>query len=1156
MKKLLSFFLFAFNAFFANAQMVGTNVFLKGAYIEVGMNKNGSLGACNSHGAIPAGYHPVSTSTGPSLTLAAVHDYGCDGWTTGSPAAMLGDFFATGSWFEGWELQVGASRSQAFGNCTGAYTSAGLDLTGAHISYSSSGGVARSLWLGTAVGGQLAIQRETRIDTLSTAVIMSVKLKNNGAVPMPDVYYLRSNDPDIDHGTPSGGYATSFRIIYQNDSGRSIIRARGAARGEIALGAVDSRAKVFKYASWPISASIDLASVWVGMPGFDTSVGCSVPGMCTGGDIAMGLLFNLGTINPGDSVQFSYAYKFDTAYRFDTLFNTPCSGTPVAGAITPNTDTVCATTHLVMSVPTTPATSGIYYQWQASPDGVVWSSIPAASSHIFDTIGVAATTFFRCIATCIHSGLSDTTLSHRIVYATTCPCIFGPAVVNTTAYSACPTSTVTLTYSATLPPGALIQWQSSTDSVSWAPISGATFPTYTFSGHTATRFYRCVCTCPSTGGTSVTHGRKVAYTSSCACAGMPIVGATTASTSFCSSCSLTLGLSPFTAFTGYLYQWQRSLGGASGWTNMPGATTLPYTYAPDGAFYYRCRVICPATADTAFSYPVYVDYAYRIISDTAYDGTGLDCNRTFTRVVVNGEGGGLDVITYYGDGTIGSSLITTIPGGGYTGVWHNYNTNGWYTIKHVLTRAGARIDSVTRSYHKSGCRIFNLRFYIDRDMDCVLDDGEPSNALPIALTIDSAGTIIDTVTVLGSYYYRALGAVGTTYTFRVLSSVLNVVCPSSGDVVQTLTSDTVLYPPLFIPLYCSSTAATDMQTWLFKEKVTPQYQVMRVYARNNECAPQNGIINLLHDVGYNHLLDSWPTATSWLPPAISWSVPHLSLATGVRSYWYKTYAPPTALLTVGDTVVTNAHLTPVSVSDADTTNNRAVRVDTVRASWDPNMIEVNPPACFEVDTQFTFTVHFENLGNDTAHNVYVLDTLSPYLDLSTLKLVMSSAPHTSYSIYQQSGYNVVRFDFPNIRLADSSQDHLNDGVFIYTIRNKSGMALGQQIISRVGIYFDYNEVVMTNAVVNTKGCPPLVVNSVVPNSLKVYPNPVSDKLTIAYHTTPHAQIVIADVVGRTLLTCQHTGAVTNVDVAALSPGLYYLSIINQGYTHTVKFVKN
>ncbi len=330
--------LLSMSAKYSYAQFVGTNIFLQGAYLEIGMNNNASFGACNGNGAIPAGFHPRALPAGGTNNLAEVYDWGHDGWTVGTPPFM-GDYTYPGSPFEGWELQIGVAgnpRRQAFQSCAGTMGGGALALTGANSGYSNIGGSAIGTWTGTATAGgvTLAVRQETRVDTFASAVVVTTVLTNTSATAAPNVYYLRSCDPDNTQTWPGGGFPTINKIQHQNEDARHrvLVKTRHPSFTEeqsyMGLGTRDCRAKCFVYTSWWLGATIDLGDIWAGTYGTPgTSVqytlGACLPTACTQSDIAIGLVFNLGTIAAGDSTVLSYAYIFNGDDGIDSAFPDP-----------------------------------------------------------------------------------------------------------------------------------------------------------------------------------------------------------------------------------------------------------------------------------------------------------------------------------------------------------------------------------------------------------------------------------------------------------------------------------------------------------------------------------------------------------------------------------------------------------------------------------------------------------------------------------------------------------------------------------------------------------------------------------------------------------------------------------------------------------------
>ena len=172
----------------------------------------------------------------------------------------------------------------------------------------------------------------------------------------------------------------------------------------------------------------------------------------------------------------------------------------------------------------------------------------------------------------------------------------------------------------------------------------------------------------------------------------------------------------------------------------------------------------------------------------------------------------------------------------------------------------------------------------------------------------------------------------------------------------------------------------------------------------------------------------------------------------------------------GDTVNSLNIIYPFT-GDADTSDNTEGHTDTVKSGYDPNFIEVSPSGYIPSGMQLQYTVGFENTGNDTAFNIHILDTLADQLDPTTLRIVTASSAMNIYT-FHASGHTIVKFDFPNIDLLDSSHHDACHGMMIYTIKSKTGLTDCTHIPAKAGIYFDENPVVMTNTATNIIGIPP------------------------------------------------------------------------------------
>jgi uncharacterized repeat protein (TIGR01451 family) len=294
-----------------------------------------------------------------------------------------------------------------------------------------------------------------------------------------------------------------------------------------------------------------------------------------------------------------------------------------------------------------------------------------------------------------------------------------------------------------------------------------------------------------------------------------------------------------------------------------------------------------------------------------------------------------------------------------------------------------------------------------------------------------------------------------------------------------------------------------------------------------------------------------PTPTSIVGNTVTWNLTGVSSTAPVNVYVYYERTP---YLIVGDTVHTEFAITHI-VGDTVSSNDTINVVDTVSGSFDPNDKAVSPQGWLVPgpSTKLTYTVRFENTGNDTAFNIHIMDTLSDNLDVKSLNIVASSAI-MNLAVLQSGAQNIVKFDFPNINLLDSSHHGLCDGMVIFTIDTKPGLAFGTAVDNRAGIYFDFNDVVMTNTVRNIVGIPTSVGTMSNRAPFSIYPNPVNDELTVDV-ASGYTSLSIADAVGRVVITQKIISGSNKVNVGLLPPGTYLVTLRGEDGIHTQKFQK-
>jgi len=284
----------------AKAQLVAPDCFLQGNYVEVGINPNAGFG---SAGAAPAGYHPNVPMTGNALGFVA--DPEKDGWLVSIAAApqYMGDYFVPGTPYEGWEIQAnGAAKGLGWGRAGGP-----TGITGANVSYTTSATQSVGVWQGTY--GNLAITQTTTLKKDKVYFVINVDIVNMGTTPIPNIYYFRGVDPDNEEAwTGAPGFITDNEIVFQPNatSTNCLVSATGQGfpyMSYLGLGTKDCRAKCMNLPAWHPAA---LSEAYTGLgsgAGFQYTVGWR-----GAGDQAIGVVWNLGTLDPGQKTTLAYTY--------------------------------------------------------------------------------------------------------------------------------------------------------------------------------------------------------------------------------------------------------------------------------------------------------------------------------------------------------------------------------------------------------------------------------------------------------------------------------------------------------------------------------------------------------------------------------------------------------------------------------------------------------------------------------------------------------------------------------------------------------------------------------------------------------------------------------------------------------------------------------
>ncbi len=456
-----------------------------------------------------------------------------------------------------------------------------------------------------------------------------------------------------------------------------------------------------------------------------------------------------------------------------------------------------------------------------------------------------------------------------------------------------------------------------------------------------------------------------------------------------------------------------------------------------------------------------------VLSDSFSIYVSSDCGGMQFGVITKCYLPGHHVKTYFGNGDNFDTTTSLHAAFGFAHFSEAYRTSGSYTIKHVLFNGITAIDSITYNKVFLRCEDINVNFFYDANGNCAKDSDERATLLPVNVEIDSNGVHIATVSCTNGFHFPAYGAVSDIYSFRVLTapSGLFVSCPSSGIVTDTLSGG--LSNTKYFGFSCiAGTSPFDLIENVVRSWVGRHGQSVSIILNNIFCNAVAPTLTMSFSPHY-HYNSATLAPSSVVGNVVTWNLGTISAISPGQNFINISLEVSGSWLTVGDTVHTRWVLSPLT-GDIDTTNNVIFRVDTVIGSFDPNEMSVTPAGNILPGAQLQYTVNFENTGNDTAFNIYVMDTLSDNVDPGSMRIVAASHAMTTSQFYDTTiHHNIIKFEFPNINLLDSSHHNLCDGMVIFNINSNSGLPDGATIQNHAGIFFDYNAVVMTDTVVNT-----------------------------------------------------------------------------------------
>ncbi|MBI5542008.1 MAG: T9SS type A sorting domain-containing protein [Bacteroidia bacterium] len=329
--------------------------------------------------------------------------------------------------------------------------------------------------------------------------------------------------------------------------------------------------------------------------------------------------------------------------------------------------------------------------------------------------------------------------------------------------------------------------------------------------------------------------------------------------------------------------------------------------------------------------------------------------------------------------------------------------------------------------------------------------------------------------------------------------------------------------------------------------------------KNVGTFPMNGNIELTYDPVLT-FVSSIPLLNSQTSNVLSWNFTNLQY--DEQHTIHISFQVPALPSLINSQLVLYTSINPI-VGDETPINNVDSVVSIVSGSFDPNFKEVFPIGYGSLgdillnDSVLKYTIHFQNTGNDTAKTVIIQDTISDYLDISTIFPNAASHPYE----FNLSGQNIATWKFRNINLPDSTTNPIqSQGFLSYTIKQNESNSEGIIIRNKAQIYFDFNPAIATNSTVNRVVSTLGIKTNKTNNNITIFPNPSNGVFNIKFNeikSDENYTILISDVDGKQLFKKVITDLtnITTVNLANQTKGVYILKVIDSSNIYVKKIIR-
>jgi uncharacterized repeat protein (TIGR01451 family) len=490
--------------------------------------------------------------------------------------------------------------------------------------------------------------------------------------------------------------------------------------------------------------------------------------------------------------------------------------------------------------------------------------------------------------------------------------------------------------------------------------------------------------------------------------------------------------------------------------------------------------------------------------------------------------------------------------------------------------------------------------YFDNNSNCIFDTIEHVLA-NLSINLKQDTTLIQALSTSFNGIYAFNSLTIDTYFVHIDTSNIpfSVSCPISGFDTINIDSSHLFYSDRNFALQCKPGFDIGTTGLINTSAVRPATPVsFDLHAGDMaslygvHCTSISGKISLDYSgpMYYTGVSAGTLLPDSILSNRLVWNIADFSLLDFNNDIKPNFFVDSSAL--VGDLVCFSTEVTP-SIGDRVPSNNTFSQCFDVRTAYDPNYKEVSPSGSVTASQDWMYyTIHFQNLGNSYAENIYVWDTIDTNLNLNTIQVM--GASHSQFMQVHHNNRSVL-FNFQNIMLQDSATNEPESKGWVqYRIKPNAGLAEGVQIHNTASILFDLNAPIVTNTVTNRicntpsnisqsytiaqgqsisvgthtyttsgrytdvlsniNGCDSIVTTTLQvvsgiayenPLRILMYPNPANHQVLIQIEGVPTESVSIVDMYGRKVFESETISSKYFINTESWSNGTYIIQCGNK-----------